>query len=102
MEGCFAVVAAYSSSSRRSDLGVQGIDVEGEVDRPLASNVVQRHLDNFADTVLVNVEHGEALDVCSKKGEGSARTTETMEGGRDALCSLRILRSPASMSRRPM
>jgi hypothetical protein len=53
------------STSGRSDLGVERIDVEREVDGTVfvGVHVVERHLDDFADSPLVDVEHGEALDV---------------------------------------
>lgn len=39
-------------------------DVEREVDRSVLTDVLERHLDDLADPVLVDVVHGEALDVC--------------------------------------
>lgn len=37
--------------------------LEGQVNGPLSADVIQRHLDDLADAVLVDVVHGEALDV---------------------------------------
>jgi hypothetical protein len=110
-------------TGRRSDGGVEGVcgkegkwgkkgrkgresrrtDVKGKVDRAVLADVLESHLDNLADTVLVDVVHREALDVClSNFVSFSLLFFQSRRRKEDALFSLKIFLSPSSMSRRPM
>jgi hypothetical protein len=59
-----AQTSTNGCTCRRSDSGVESIDVERQVDGQVALRVgiVKSQLHDLSDTVLVNVVHGEALD----------------------------------------
>ena len=40
--------------------------LERQVNRPLAPYVIEGHLDDFTNAVLVDMVHGETLDVCGR------------------------------------
>lgn len=60
---------AHRRSRARSPHGVEGVHVKGQVDRGVVANVCERHLDDAADSVPVDIYRGQLRET-RKKGEG--------------------------------
>lgn len=75
---------------------IRRTDVEREVDRSVLTDVLERHLDDLADPVLVDVVHREALDVCmAPEPSASEKASPERERETGAHC------SPSGSSSRP-